>query len=73
MLADDGVYLVVVRSHDRQRASDIALRDGAVRVQLERDGYWCATLSDALMTAERLKRDWLARGWTTRGEDVWPA
>src|SRR5262245_17164298 len=48
VLADDGVYVVIVISHDPAFASERALRENRLRIQLQRDVRRWQTLNAAL-------------------------
>src|SRR5262245_24357904 len=64
VLRDAAVYLVFVMAPDLERASEAAVLERTVRLNLERDAFRFSTLDDALAWAEMTKHDWLGRGWT---------
>ncbi len=59
----DRVYGLVVRSPEPQRASDIPLREGRLRVNLDRDAFSFSTLDEAVNGMARVKQALIARGW----------
>ena len=70
VLADDGVYVVVVVSHDPKVASERALHDHRLRIELERDGRKWPTLDAALAHVDEMKRSWIDRGWIDVKEET---
>lgn len=63
VLWGERVYGVIVRSPEADRASDIPLREGRLRLNLERDAFKFDTLDDAIAGMERARRALLLRGW----------
>src|SRR5262245_11823017 len=63
VLADEGVYIVVVVSPDPMFASARALRENRLRIQLRRDVKEWQTLDAALNYADELKRLRVDKGW----------
>lgn len=63
VLADEGVYVLIVVSHDPRYASEQALHDNRLRIQLERDAANWPTLDAALAHADHIKRTWIDREW----------
>ena len=63
MLADEGVYVVVVISHDPAFASERGLHGNRLRCQLPRDIRTWPTLDAALAHADQLKQTRIDRGW----------
>lgn len=64
VLRADAVYALIVRAPELARASDLPLREGRLRVCLERDAFKFPTLDAALDGMARARRVLLAQGWT---------
>lgn len=63
MLAERCVCVLVIVSDDPERASEQALWTRAERFNLERDAFTFATLDEALLAVDEIRREFLARGW----------
>lgn len=63
ILWSDVVYGLIVRSPELARASDIPLREGRLRVDLDRDAFKFLTLDEAIDGMARARQVLLTRGW----------
>lgn len=57
------VYVVVLKSAERERATEVALRQERLRMTFERAAARFDSLDGALEWAETIRSAWLARGW----------
>ncbi len=69
VLWDERVYGVIVLSPEHHRASDVPLREGRLRISLDRDAFKFASLDDAIHGMERAKHALLLRGWIDSTDD----
>ncbi len=68
ILWSEAVYALIVRSPELSRASDVPLREGRLRVCLDRDAFKFPTLDAALDGMARAKQALLTRGWAEAAE-----
>lgn len=69
ILGESMINVVFVRSPELQRASEVSLRATNLRLNIERDAFAFATLDDAIVWTDAMKRAWLCRGWTEVPEE----
>src|SRR5262245_47602760 len=63
VLDQNPVHVVVIISDDASRAGERGLLECDAPARLERNAFTFATLDDALEGVDRIKRQFIARGW----------